>query len=68
MADQHTLASLAYTTKQKQTKRECFLTAMDTVIPWTELLALIAPHSPTGTRGRQPLPLATMLRVYFLQQ
>ncbi len=68
MSDQHTLASLAYTTKKKQTKRERFLTEMDAVIPWSELLALIAPHYPQGARGRQPLPMATMLRVYFLQQ
>jgi IS5 family transposase len=32
------------------------------------LLALIAPHYPNAGRGRRPLPLETMLRVYFLQQ
>ena len=33
------------------------------------LLALIAPHYPKmGRPGRQPYPLATMLRIHFLQQ
>ena len=38
-------------------------------MPWGRLLALIAPHSPkVGPKGgRPPVPLETMLRVYFLQ-
>jgi transposase, IS5 family len=68
MSQQHTFASVAYTSKGKVTRRERFLTEMDAVIPWTDLLALIAPHYPKAGRGRQPLPMAVMLRVYFLQQ
>ncbi len=68
MGQQHTFAGVAYTQKKKQTKRERFLAEMDAVIPWMELLALIAPHYPKAGRGRQPLPMAVLLRVYFLQQ
>jgi IS5 family transposase len=55
--------------KKKQTRREVFLAEMDAVVPWGRLLALIAPHSPkAGPKGgRPPMPLETMLRVYFLQ-
>ena len=67
MGQQHTFAGVAYTSKKKQTKRERFLTEMDAVIPWGELLALVAPHYPTAGRGRQPLPMEVLLRVYFLQ-
>ena len=44
--------------KKKQTRRELFLTEMDAVVPWTRLLALIAPHYPkTGPKGgRPPMP------------
>src|SRR3970282_1305839 len=28
----------------------------------------VAPHSPTGGKGRPPMPLELMLRIYFLQQ
>jgi IS5 family transposase len=41
---------------------------MDAVIPWAQLLALIEPHYPKAGRGRQPLGLEKMLRIYFLQQ
>ena len=68
MGEQRTLGSVAYDTKGKVTRRERFLTEMDTVIPWARLLALVAPHYAVAGRGRRPLPVETMLRVYFLQQ
>ncbi len=68
MSEQRTLASVAYETKGKVTRRERFLAEMDAVIPWTRLLALIAPHYPKAGKGRQPIGLERMLRIYFLQQ
>ena len=68
MSEQRTLASVVYDAKRKVTSRERFLTEMDRVIPWAALLQLIRPHYPTAGRGRRPLPVETMLRVYFLQQ
>ena len=58
-----------YAGKRKRTRREVFLAEMDRVVPWEELLAVIAPHYPRmGRRGRQPYPLETMLRIHLLQQ
>lgn len=68
MGRQRTLASLAWQTKGKVTRRERFLAEMDAVIPWGRLLALIAPHYPKAGNGRQPIGLERMLRIYFLQQ
>lgn len=66
---QTTFASLAFERKKKQTRRERFLAEMEKVVPWAALLAVIEPHYPTtGRRGRPPMPLATMLRIYFMQQ
>ena len=66
---QTTFASLSYQAKKKPTRRELFLAEMDQVVPWAELLALIEPHYPTsGRRGRPPMPLESMLRIYFMQQ
>lgn len=66
---QKTLASLTYQAKKKRTRREKFLAEMDQVVPWAELIAVIEPHYPkTGRRGRQPMPLEAMLRIYFMQQ
>ncbi len=61
-------ASLAYENKKKKTRREKFLEEMDRVIPWEELLNIIREHYPRAGDGRQPMPMETMLRIYFLQQ
>ncbi|SBV50592.1 IS1479 transposase [Xanthomonas bromi] len=37
----------------------------DQVVLWSDLLALIAPHTP---KSGQPYPLETTLRIHFLQQ
>jgi len=42
---------------------------MEQVVPWSALLAVIAPDSPKfGNLGRQPYPMETMLRVQLMQQ
>ena len=69
MPKQPAFPGLRNAMKKKQTRREKFLAEMDAVVPWTRLLALIAPHYPkVGLKGgRPPMPLETMLRIYFLQ-
>ena len=68
MTNQTTFAQAEFTAKKKSTRRERFLGRMEEVIPWAQLLAVIAPHYPKGERGRPPIGLERMLRVYFLQQ
>ena len=41
---------------------------MQAAVPWARLVALIEPFDPKGKRGRPPLGVGLMLRVYFLQQ
>ena len=53
--------------KQKRTRRERFLSEMNQAVPWARLVALIEPFYPEGKRGRPPLGVELMLRVYFLQ-
>lgn len=40
---------------------------MDAIVPWKALCRLIEPHYPTGDRGRPPVGIERMLRIYFLQ-
>ncbi|WP_175817732.1 IS5 family transposase [Burkholderia diffusa] len=54
--------------KKRVTRRQRFLTEMESVVPWTRLLAALTPFYPTGARGRPPIGLERMLRIYFLQQ
>ncbi|EQD50948.1 transposase IS4 family protein [mine drainage metagenome] len=65
---QTTFASLAFEHKKKLTRRERFLQEMDAVVPWDPLLRLIEPHDPKAGNGCQPMPLETMLRIYFREQ
>jgi transposase, IS5 family len=67
---QLSLAESEFVKKPKATRRQVFLAEMDRVVPWARLLALIEPHYPkVGAKGgRPPKPLATMLRIHFMQQ
>ena len=65
---QKTFAEEGFEKFRKPTRREVFLDEMDKVVPWDELCALIAPVYPKGEgRGRPPVGLERMLRIYFLQ-
>ena len=68
MIHQTSFAQAEFAEKKKVTRREKFLARMEAVLPWARLLAVIAPHYPKGERGRPPIGLERMLRVYFLQQ
>lgn len=68
MGQQRTFADLAWSQKGKVTRRERFLSEMNAVIPWRDFTTLLEPYYPKGERGRPPLGLEKMLRIYFLQQ
>ena len=56
--------------KTKRIRKREFLDEMNLVVPWGQLVFLIAPHAPTpGAKGgRPPFAVETMLRIHFLQQ
>lgn len=58
---------LEYGMRKRTTKREVFLNAMDDFIPWTEWVSYIEPYYPKGKRGRPPLGIEKMLRMFLLQ-
>ena len=37
-------------------------------MPWARLVTVIEPYYPKGERGRPPIGIERMLRIYFLQQ
>ena len=41
---------------------------MERIVPLSRLLKLIEPYYPKAGNGRPPMPMETMLRIYFLQQ
>jgi IS5 family transposase len=68
MKRQMSFAESEFSRKKKTTRRERFLGEMERVVPWARLVALIKPHYPSGERGRPPIGIERMLRIYFLQQ
>ena len=60
--------SLGLGHSNKRTRRREFLGEMERVVPWTELVALVAPYMPDGRRGRPPFAVEPMLRIHFMQQ
>ena len=65
---QKDFADLSYDHKKKRTRKEIFLTEMDEILPWRELLKPIRKHYPNSKYGRPPIGLEVMLRIYFMQQ
>ena len=57
-----------YACKKKPTRRDKFLAEMEEVVPWARLVQRLQPLYPKGERGRPPIGLERMLRVYFVQQ
>jgi IS5 family transposase len=68
MEQQLSFAQAEYADKKKITRREKFLGEMERVVPWARLVAVVEPWYPSGQRGRPPIGIERMLRLYFLQQ
>lgn len=63
---QLTMADIEYSNRKKKTKREEFLDAMEEIIPWSQWVELIRPYYFNNTRGRKPIGIETMLRMYLM--
>ena len=64
---QETFTDIEYSCRKKKTKREEFLEIMDEIIPQDEWVGVIELYYPTGKRGRPPMGIEKMLRMYLLQ-
>ena len=67
MNNQYTLTDLEYSNRKKKTKREEFLDAMDEIIPWSYWVEMIRPYYFNNKRGRKPIGIEVMLRMYLMQ-
>lgn len=65
---QKSFADLEYAAKKKQTRRDRFLAEIEAITPWAALVATLEPHYPKGKRGRPPVGLERILRMYVAQQ
>jgi IS5 family transposase len=66
---QRSFSDLEYAAKPKVTRRDRLLGEIEAVTPWAALVAEIEPFYPKGEgRGRPPIGLERMLRMYIAQQ
>jgi IS5 family transposase len=66
---QSSFSDAEFAAKKKVTRRERLLQTLDLRVPWAGLVEVIEPHYPTsGRRGRPPMGVERMLRMYVLQQ
>ncbi|MFY0992598.1 IS5 family transposase [Halomonas sp. C05BenzN] len=68
---QISFAQAEHQNKKKVTRRERFLAQMEALVPWQRLIDVLSPSyfpNAAGKRGRPPIGLERMLRIYFLQQ
>lgn len=67
MQRQTTFSDIEHASRRRTTKRDEFLARMDEAVPWAELVDVIGPCYYPGKRGRRPVGIERMLRMYFLQ-
>jgi len=66
---QASFSDLEYAAKKRVTRRDRFLSEIEAVTPWSALVAEIEPFYPKGEgRGRPPIGVKRMLRMYIAQQ
>ena len=65
---QDSFSNAGFEKYRKKTRKEKFLEAMETIIPWEELTEAIVPFYPNPEgAGRRPIGIERMLRIHFIQ-
>ncbi|AUV18010.1 IS5/IS1182 family transposase [Aeromonas sp. ASNIH7] len=67
MSHQLTFADSEFSSKRRQTRKEIFLSRMEQILPWQNMVEVIEPFYPKAGSGRRPYPLETMLRIHCMQ-
>ncbi|MFQ1617402.1 IS5 family transposase [Aeromonas veronii] len=62
-----TFADSEFNSKRRQTRKEIFLSRMEQILPWQNMVEVIEPFYPKAGNGRRPYPLETMLRIHCMQ-
>ncbi|WP_409063123.1 transposase, partial [Escherichia coli] len=60
-------ADSEFSSKRRQTRKEIFLSRMEQILPWQNMVEVIEPFYPKAGNGRRPYPLETMLRIHCMQ-
>ena len=61
-------SKLAFAAKKKRTRQERCMEKIEAATPWASLLEQLEPFYPKEERGRPPIGVGGMLRMYIVQQ
>ena len=64
---QQSFSDIEYANRRRKTKRESFLDSMNEIIPWSHWIDIIRPYYYNKKRGRHPIDIEIMLRMYLMQ-
>ena len=64
---QASFSEFEYESKKKVTRRDRVLSELERLVPWMALEKLIESYYFSGKRGRPPIGLSRMLRMYVVQ-
>ncbi|MFM4716287.1 IS5/IS1182 family transposase, partial [Aeromonas veronii] len=56
MSHQLTFADSEFSCKRRQTRKEIFLSRMEQILPWQNMVEVIEPFYPKAGSGRRPYP------------
>lgn len=65
--NQITLTDMEYSNRKKRTKREEFLDSLEEIILWPYWVDMIHSYYFNNKRGRRPVGIEAMLRMYLMQ-
>ena len=65
--NQLSFSDIEYSNRRRTTKWEEFLNSMEKIIPWAHWIGIIQPYYYNNKRGRKPISIEVMLRMYFMQ-
>ena len=65
--NQLSFSDIEYSNRRRTTKREEFLNSMEKIIPWVHWIGIIQPYYYNNKRGRKPISIEVMLRMYLMQ-
>ncbi len=54
MSHQLTFADSEFSSKRRQTRKEIFLSRMEQILPWQNMVEVIEPFYPKAGNGRRP--------------
>ena len=65
---QQSFSNLEYENRKKRTRKDILLETLEEILPWTEWTEAVQPYYYNKRRGRKPVGIESMIRMYIMQE